>query len=99
MTLRFSIRELLLGITIIALSIGWWLDNRRHTANTEYWKNELTQHFVETKLLHEYVIHSLYLANTQQGEREQRQLLSDTLKGSEVNLADQMEQLKEVLMK
>jgi hypothetical protein len=29
MKLRFSVRELLLAIAVVALAIGWWIDHRR----------------------------------------------------------------------
>jgi hypothetical protein len=33
MKLRFTIRDLLLTTTIVALAVGWWLDHRRITRN------------------------------------------------------------------
>ena len=33
MRFRFTIRDLLLTTTIVALAVGWWLDHRRITKN------------------------------------------------------------------
>jgi hypothetical protein len=33
MRFRFTIRDLLLTTTIVALALGWWLDHRRITRN------------------------------------------------------------------
>jgi hypothetical protein len=33
MRIRFTIRDLLLSTTIVALAVGWWLDHRQITRN------------------------------------------------------------------
>jgi hypothetical protein len=37
MKLRFSVRELLLIVAVIALAVGWWIDHRRLT---HHWVDE-----------------------------------------------------------
>jgi len=41
--MRFTIRDLLWLMVVVALSVGWWLDHRRLSVSYANWNEQITE--------------------------------------------------------
>jgi hypothetical protein len=52
--MRFSIRDLLWLTVVVALGVGWWLDDRRQSVSKREFEFFRTRFFEQQRELHHY---------------------------------------------